>query len=125
MELQNALPGLEISSEEEEDADGVLIENGLPNRYKQKASYMKDEEEYLLNDNENGTIKDLEINKELFSDSDSNDEELSDENNDEENPLLQSLTKGNKKKSQADLWFKKVIIQFINILKMSYQDVFC
>jgi hypothetical protein len=115
MELQDALPGLEISSEEEEDADGVLIENGLPNRYKQKASFMKDEEEHLLNDNDNGINHDLEINKEIFSDSDTdvddveNDKILREKDNDEENPLLESLERGNKKKSQADLWFKKVI----------------
>ncbi len=118
LELQTALPGLELSDHENDNDSDIDIESGLSNKRKRKALFSKDDQNDLDKFYEN--IENPEEDKDEDDMGLDEDEEnaITDENvggsddDDEGNPLitdLETVNKEEKRKLQAKSWFKKVI----------------
>lgn len=102
LELQSAIPGLEISDEEEE----------VPkSRTKQKVTFSKfdDKNEDEFDRDDEPENEDPEFEK----DSDLEDINEYSESEDEANPLITNLNETDKKSSKTNTWFSKVTILFV------------
>ena len=114
IDLQKALPGLEVSDEEEYQDDLY----GRRNRKKVKFSKSGENDDFYesIENATNGKESDHENDDDLSADHDNNDDDenvvLSDQESDaDENPLLQDLVNGNKtekRKMNTNIWFNKV-----------------
>ena len=108
IDLQQTLPGLEISDDEEYEDDMY----GKRGRKKIKFDKSDDKNDFFAR-LENGNKDDSENEDEIEPDNEQNHEKLqSDESDIDENPLLQYLIDGNrgeKRKMNTNLWFNKVI----------------
>lgn len=115
MELQDAVPGLDISDSEE--INGQLVSSGKSKA--RKVSFPRDEKPDY-DDADESDDDDREID--LDDDDDEGDsgvvengDDLSDDD-EEDNPLLTDLD-GDKKKNKTDIWFNKVNTFLIIYLK--------
>lgn len=122
LELQNELPGLELSDDDEhyDEEANIDIESGLSFKRKTKGKYSKDgddlDEFYASIENGNGKGKEVELNGKDIEESDIEDEDrnqVNSEDDEEDNPLITDLVSDNKtdrKKLVANAWFNKVCI---------------
>jgi hypothetical protein len=120
MDLQQTLPGLEVSDDEEFQDDLYA------RRSKKKIKFSKSDDknefyasiENLKSKNESGDDDDDEL---LDTNEDGEEEKngIASENDDEdENPLIQDLVDGNKqekRKMNTNIWFNKVFNLFFTI----------
>lgn len=106
LELQDAVPGLDISDSEE--INGQLVSSGKSKA--RKVSFPRDEKPEYDDEDESDDDDDREIDLDDDDDEDDsgvaeNGDDLSDD--EEDNPLLTDLD-GDKKKNKTDIWFNKV-----------------
>ncbi len=116
IDLQKALPGLEVSDEEEYQDDLY----GRRNKKKVKFSKSGENDDFYesIENATNGKGSDHEEDDDLASDHDNDDSNvvLSDNQDSDvdENPLIQDLVNGNKsekRKMNTNIWFNKVKLQ--------------